>query len=251
MSKLNSTQIKLISIVVPLFNEAKRISMSLPVIEAELNSIEKVYKINCELILVDDGSTDDTKEAIDSILKFKNTKFISYPDNAGKGYALKKGFEATSGDYIFFMDADLSTPIKYIGTFIDIANKDIIIGSRKIDPNLIKKSQSLIRRKLGRGFTLLTNLVLGTSVTDFTCGFKMFPNKIGKKIFSNLTINRWGFDAEIVFLAKYYGCAIREIPVEWSNDRETKVRLSKDVIGSLIDIINIKIRSLKGLYDNK
>ncbi len=250
MSHLDSKIIKSVSVILPLFNESKRIAKSLPIIEEALENIEEKFNAKCELIFVDDGSFDSTVEVVKSILKFKNTKIISYPQNTGKGYAIKKGFEVANGDYVFFMDADLSTPVKYIEEFLEYAGNEIIIGTRKTRPDLVKVSQTLLRKSLGRGFTILTNFILGTSVTDFTCGFKMFPKSLGKKIFRNLTISKWSFDAEIVFLAKYYGYKIREIPVEWTNDADTKVKLSKDILGSLLDILKIKFRSITQAYDN-
>lgn len=251
MPEIDSNKIKSISLIVPLFNESKRIAKSLPVIEGALDTLEKKLAIAGELVLVNDGSTDDTLNVVKSMSRFRNTKIVSYPNNSGKGYAIKKGFEAATGNFIFFVDADLSTPINYIEEFLQYADNAIIIGSRKLQPDLIKVPQSFIRQKGGRAFTIITNFILRTSVTDFTCGFKMFPSAIGKKIFRQVTISRWGFDAEVIYLAKYFGYTIHEVPVVWSNDTGSKVRLSKDVLGSLWDIIKIRINGKRGLYERQ
>ena len=251
MPKVDSNKIKSISLIIPLFNESKRITKSLPIIEDALETLEKEFQITCELILVNDGSTDLTLDVVKSISKFKNTKLLSYPKNAGKGFAVKNGFKAAGGNFIFFMDADLSTPVNYIGEFLQFTDSAIVIGSRKVSSNLIKIPQTFIRQKLGQTFTVITNFILRTSVTDFTCGFKMFPANMGKKIFRNVTISRWGFDAEVIFLAKHFGYTIKEMPVVWSNDTDTKVRLWKDVLGSLLDVLRIRINSFTNNYGSQ
>jgi len=245
--------IKNLSVIVPLFNEANRITRTLPIIDEELKNLERRHGICCELIYVDDGSVDDTPELIKKNSKFHAMQLVSLPRHTGKGGAIKRGFEEATGDYILFMDADLSTPMKYIETFLGCIADDrtILIGSRKVQPGLMKVKQSFIRRKLGHGFTVLCNLLMGTSATDFTCGFKMFPMEAGKRIFDSITISGWGFDAEVIYLANVYNYRIREIPVSWFNDEDSRVRLSRDIIGSLWDIIKIKMNSYGGIYENK
>lgn len=245
-----SRKIKSVSFVIPLYNEQKRIVKTLPKIETFLTQFEKSAKIKPELILVNDGSTDSTIDVVKNILKFKNTKLVNYKNNQGKGYALKQGFKKATGDYILFMDADLSTPLKHIYDFLnqDLDEKTIVIGSRKMKGAKVTKHQPWIRENLGKGFTLISNIFLVWGITDFTCGFKMFPKKIGKKIFSNVTINRWGYDSEVLYLAKKYNCKIVQVPVSWKNDGDSKVKLKRDVLGSLVDIFNIKKNSIKGDY---
>lgn len=241
-----------LSVIVPLFNESRRISKTLPLIENELQQISNRYHIKVELILVNDGSGDDTLALVKSLRRFSDTKYVDLGTNRGKGFAIKKGFEIAAGDYILFMDADLSTPLSYLSVFLDVAGgNQILIGNRKSRADLIKIKQSWLRRNLGRGFTLLCNFILRVPISDFTCGFKLFPRTMGQKIFRNLRIARWGFDAEAMFLAKKYGYAIKEIPVSWSNDDDSKVKLSRDVFRSLADIIRIRINNLRGGYERK
>jgi hypothetical protein len=148
------------------------------------------------------------------------------------------------------MDADLSTPLKHTYDFLNaIEDKNtIIIGSRKTKGANVTKHQPWLRENLGKGFTLLSNIFLVWGVSDFTCGFKMFPNAAGKKIFKNTTINRWGFDSEVLFLAKKYGYNIKEVPVSWKNDGDTKVDLKKDILRSLKDIFEIRVNYYKNRY---
>lgn len=244
--------IKSLTLVIPVYNEEKRIGNTFPIIKNKVLSVEKKLKIKTNVIFVNDGSTDETSNLLNKLIaKDKHFNLIGYGRNKGKGHALKKGFNKAKGDYIVFMDADLSTPLKYLEVFINkIENeKTILIGSRKTVGAHVKKHQPWLREKLGQGFTLLSNIFIVWGVTDFTCGFKMFPNKIGKKIFNKVTINRWGYDSEVLFLAKKYKCKIVEIPVDWNNSEESKVDLKKDVIRSLADIVQIRINNFKNKYN--
>ena len=242
---------KTLSVIIPLFNESKRIARNLPVIETKLEALERNYNMAVELILVNDGSTDSTEKIIREDSHFHTVHVITIMSNKGKGFALKKGFERAIGDHILFIDADLSTPLEHIETFIQAMSDDetILIGTRKVTNGLVKVNQPFLRRKLGQGFTFLSNVLLGTSVSDFTCGFKMFPRDAGKRIFDHVTIDRWGFDAEVIFLAKHFRYQLREIPVTWHNDFDSKVRLVRDVLGSLRDMVRIKLNTYQNVYD--
>lgn len=252
MPEIDSNKIKSISLVIPLFNESKRISRTLPSIKEYLDEIERNYQITCELVLVDDGSTDSTMDVVKALPQFHNTQSLILPQNAGKGFALKTGFERATGNYIFFMDADLSIPLSHIGMFMELAEPDLILlGSRKIQSGLIKNPQPLSRRILGNGFIMLNNLLFGMHYRDFACGFKMFPREIGKRIFKKLTISRWSFDVEVLYLAKKFGYRTKEVPVEWYNDADSKVRLRRDVIGSFIEVIKIRVNSFTGVYESR
>lgn len=247
---------KTISIVIPLYNEEKRIVTTFPKIIEFLEHFVKNKKLSTELVFVNDGSKDNTKQILRKLFRQKQTHpqititFATYPKNMGKGFALRKGFKKASGDFILFMDADLSTPLKHLKVFVEKMEEkqQIIIGSRKMKGAKVKKHQPWIRENLGKGFTLLSNIFLVWGISDFTCGFKMFPKKQGKHLFSLLTINRWGFDSEVLFLAKKHKYKILEIPVEWINDSSTKVNLKRDVFQSLKEIIQIRINNLKKLY---
>src|SRR3989344_1450891 len=146
-------KIKSISIVVPLYNEENRIQKTLPIIEEKLRKIEKKLNIKGEILLIDDGSKDNTYHTIKTISKYKKTKIYKEEINRGKGHALKVGFKNATGDYIIFIDADLSTPLKHINDFIkNIENTNtILIGSRKKKGSNVKKHEPWVREKLGQG----------------------------------------------------------------------------------------------------
>jgi len=139
-------------------------------------------------------------------------------------------------------DADMSTEIKEFRKFLPFIKKgiDVIIGTRKNGESTVKKHQPLYRELLGRGFTLLSNIILDTWVTDFTCGFKAFSKIAKERIFANTIIDRWSYDAEILYLAKKINLPVQEVAVIWKNDPATKVNLSKDLLQTLTDLIKIK-----------
>lgn len=226
-----------ISIVIPIYNEEKRIT--------NLSEIYKYFKrkhLTCEVILVNDGSTDQTAKTLREISKKFKFKLISYRKNRGKGYAIKAGMMKAGGKYRLFTDIDLSTPIEEFNKFIPyFKNYDIIIGSRKKKGAKLIIHQSKLREKLGKGFTKLSQIVLQLDTTDFTCGFKCFSKIAAEGIFSRQRINRWGFDAEILFLAKKFGYKIKEIPVKWSNDPRSRVKFPQDIISSLLDLLKIRL----------
>ncbi len=236
-----------LSIVVPLYNEEKRIKNTFPQIKDHLQNLSNKLDLDIELIFVNDGSKDSTKKILEE-LGIKD--FLTYEKNRGKGFALKCGFDKADGDYILFMDADISTPLKHIEEFLEQIKDDktVLIGSRKMKGAKVKKHQPWLRENLGKGFTLLSNILLVWGISDFTCGFKMFPKQAGKKIFSKVTIERWGFDSEVLFLAKKYKFTIKEIPVEWENEENSKVDLKKDIIKSLGEIFKIRTNSFLKKY---
>lgn len=178
--------------------------------------------------------------------KIKNYKFIkliSYAKNQGKGYALKQGVKQATKPLVLLCDVDFSTPLTELAKLYQpmLKGVDIVIGSRKVKGAKIIKHQSIWREWLGRQFTNLTNLWLDTKVSDVTCGFKLFTAKAAKKLFSLVHINRWAYDAEILFLANKLNVNLKEVPVIWKNDAKTKVNLFKDIIRSIVDLIRIKL----------
>lgn len=237
-----------LSIIIPIFNEEKRLINLLSIF-----NYLKHKKFLSEVILVNDGSTDKSSKVARNIsnkLNSKNIfKLISYSMNKGKGYAIKKGMLKATGQYHLFTDIDLSTPIEEFDKFLMHINKfEILIGSRKKKGAKLLKHQPQVREKLGKGFTKIAQMSLGLNFSDFTCGFKCFSKNATLEIFKRQKISRWGFDPEILFIAKKLGFKIKEIPVTWRNDSETKVRLPHDIISSLADLVKIRYYDLKKLY---
>jgi len=235
-----------LSVIIPLYNEEDR-----------LKNAKKIYKylnrlnINYDVILVNDGSNDSTIQKLNKLLKSFPFTLISYKNNQGKGFAIKKGMLKAKGKYILFIDIDLSTPIEEISKFLPhLGRVDCIIGSRKTKGAKLNKRQVLFRELLGKGFTLLSQQMLNLQVSDFTCGFKCFSRKAARSIFAKQQIRRWGFDSEILFLAKKLGFRIKEIPVRWSNDPRTRVKFPKDLIESFVDLCRIRLNNFFNPLNN-
>ncbi len=234
-----------LSIVIPVFNEERR-----------LGSLDKVlaffrqFSFPWELIIVDDGSVDSTLAILDLWKKWEEVRILTYQPNRGKGYAIKQGMLQARGKYRLFMDIDLSTPLEEFYLFQPFLGQyDVLIGTRKRGRGQIIKPQPWLRESLGRGFTWLTRTILRVEVSDFTCGFKIFSDSAAQFIFPRLRIERWGFDAEVLYLAKKFGFSVHEIGVRWRNDPLTKVNLKKDIWRSFKDLIQIRINDWRGLYE--
>lgn len=233
------------SIIVPCYNETKRI-----------HNLEKILKYlggqkeSWELIVVNDGSLDETLKKLKVLKRKSNFKLISYDTNRGKGYAVKTGMLAASGKFRLFCDIDLSTPIEEIRAFKPFLGKaDVVIGTRKLKGAKVILHQSFLREYLGKGFTLLSQLVLNTWVSDFTCGFKCFSKAASERIFKRTRISRWGFDSEALFLTKKYGLRVKEVPVVWKNDPQSRVRFPRDLINSFAELVAIRYYDwVRGFY---
>lgn len=234
-----------LSIIIPVFNEEQRIH-NVVQIQKYLEKKPFVY----EIIIINDGSFDKTLALLKKIKKELQFKIISYNKNKGKGYAIRQGMLASKGTYRLFTDIDLSTPIKEFDKFIPHLNKnDIIIATRKKKTSILIKRQPLLRENLGKIYTLLSKTALRITVSDFTCGFKCFSEKAAKNIFRKQKIDSWGFDSEILFLAKKNQFKIKEITVRWMNDPRTKVKFPRDIINSLYDLTRIIFYDLRKIYN--
>lgn len=228
-----------LSIVIPVFNEEKRI-VNIEKIAAYVKNLPYVT----ELLIVDDGSTDKTREILNSYSENYSINVITYAQNKGKGHAVKRGVLAAAGKYILFMDVDLSTPLYEIPRVVEKMNIcDVCIATRKSGDAKLVKRQPFMRESMGKGFTLLTRLMLGVPVSDFTCGFKCFSSEAAHTIFQQVTIDGWSFDAQSLALAHRAGLKIAELPVEWADSPGTRVSLIRDVVKSFVDLVRIS-RSL-------
>ncbi|MEI6288248.1 MAG: dolichyl-phosphate beta-glucosyltransferase [bacterium] len=233
------------SIVVPLFNEEKRIDGSLNKIFDFFNSSNQ----QTELIFVNDGSTDRTLEKLNGYAQKFDFQVISYSQNRGKGYAVRQGAQKASGDWILFFDIDLATPLEEFNNLLATLKDDdeVIIGSRRLPDSMIKKSESFLRTFLGQCFTKISNL-LAPGIKDFTCGFKCFSNRAAKDIFFIAKIDRWGFDTEIIFIASLKKKKIRQMPVSWSHDTDSRVKVFGAIFTSANDLFRIIFYYLFGYY---
>lgn len=230
-----------LSLILPVFNEEKRI----------LGSLERIYaflvQLKCpfELIVVDDGSSDQTAIILEKFAKKKtNIEILRLLVNLGKGAAIREGVKISRGKYLFFSDIDLSVSISYLPTFLAslVNGVDVAIASRRVQGSKVKVRQHSLRQSLGHGFTRLSSTMLGLGISDVTCGFKGFTSRSAQGLFSNSRINRWAFDAEILYLARKNNLTVAEIPVEWSNKEGTKVNIFRDLPRSFLDLITIRFR---------
>ena len=239
-----------LSVVIPAYNEEKRISKTLEEINFYLRNQDYSY----EIVVVNDGSTDKTSEIVINIAReTKNIRFINNKVNRGKGAAVKQGMLESKGEYRLFTDADNSTSIDHIEKVWPFFDKgyDIVIGSRDAKDALGAKQaikQPFFRRFLGDFGNIIIQIIVVPNIWDTQCGFKCFTASSANKIFSRLRINRWGFDIEALFIGRILGYKkIGIIPVYWINDPNSKVNL-KGYLQVFKEIFQIRWYHLKGFY---
>jgi dolichyl-phosphate beta-glucosyltransferase len=236
----------MISVLIPVYNEENRLSSNLDKIFSYL----KTFGQKCEVVIINDGSTDNTSKLLEEYKQKYSLKVLSHEKNLGKGAAIQTGINSSSGGLILFTDIDLSVPIDFLSKFYEASkDADIVIGSREHKSSQVEVKQFFLRELAGLMFTYLTNAILWVGATDFTCGFKLFNREAAEKIFSKQKIKRFAFDAESLFLAKKYGYKIVELPIIWRHDKGTKVRFPQDMIESFISLIMIRVNDLLGKYD--
>lgn len=234
-----------ISIIIPVFNEKKVIGGTLNAVYDYLNKQD--FFSSFEVIMVDDGSNDGALDTIKSEA-YPALKIIRQPINLGKGAAIKTGVENANGDWLLFLDADYSTPIAELEKFLPrLSEADILIGSRALKDSRIVVHQPLFRELRGKLGNKLIRLVLGLKFKDTQCGFKLFSRKTSV-IFKKQTSKRWGFDFELLFLAKKYGFSVKEIAITWFNNRDSKFK-KFDHFKTFFELIKIYLNNLTGQYD--
>jgi dolichyl-phosphate beta-glucosyltransferase len=230
-----------LSIIIPAYNESKRILPYLYEIFDYINS----QQIRAEVIVVNDGSKDDTAEIISNESRtFNNLSLLNQPQNMGKGAAVRAGVVHSRGKNVLFTDADGSTPIKELKRMMIALNSggEVIAGSRALFSTETKIETVWYRKVLGRVFNFMVNLLILPGVKDTQCGFKLFTAKAAHILFSNQTLNGFSFDLELLYLTKKFGFAFREVPVNWHNVEGSKVNLVTDSTKMFIDIFRIILR---------
>ncbi|MCA9782141.1 MAG: glycosyltransferase family 2 protein [Candidatus Delongbacteria bacterium] len=237
-----------LSVVIPAWNEERRI---VPSLERALPVLARLVPRH-EIVVVDDGSADRTLDVAREVCARFDAPFagFSLEHNRGKGGAVKAGMLAARGEFVLFCDADQSTPMTALEGFLPgmAHNAPVLIGTRKSREARIERHQPWLRESMGKAFTGLARALIGVQVTDFTCGFKIFRRDAAREIFGRQTVNDWSFDAEILFLARALDYPIQEVPVTWTNDTDTKVRLLRDSINSFAGLLRIRRQQRAGLY---
>jgi len=238
------------SIVIPAYNEAGRIPATLQ----EVVDTVRQKGWSAEVIVVDDGSTDTTAEVVRRFAaSAPEVRLLQNPGNRGKGFSVRSGLLQALGEVVMFTDADLSAPMEEAqGLFDAIANgADIAIGSRWLERTRQTIRQPLYRQFFGRCFNAVTRFVMGLPFADTQCGFKAFTRAAAQTVFQLQTIERWGFDPEILFIAFKRGYRIKEVPVSWAHDERTRMSYLKDGIQMLEEIAIVRWNALTGRYNRQ
>jgi glycosyltransferase involved in cell wall biosynthesis len=235
------------SIIIPAYNEAERLSASLE----KILSYMAEHGWAAEILVVNDGSRDNTADVVRSFgTTNKAVKLVENPGNRGKGYSVRHGMLEAQGDVLLFTDADLSSPIYEAEKLFRAleAGADVAIGSRWLNPTLQTEKQPWLRQLYGRLFNLLLRVLLGLKQKDTQCGFKAFNRRSGDAIFPRQHIERWGFDPELLFLARTLGFKVAEVPVEWAHDHRSKINPIRDGARMFAEILAVRWNALRGRY---
>ena len=240
-----------LSIVIPAYNEAVRLGNTLL---AVVDYLRESWP-DAEVIVVDDGSTDDTAGIARSIFSDSGslrTSVISYKSNLGKGRAVRLGLLAARSDVALFSDADLSTPITEAPKLVEpilSGQFDLTFGSRALDRKLIGVHQPWRREQGGRVFNLAVRLATGLPFWDTQCGFKAFRMSVCRPLVEAATVDRFGFDVELLYLAFRAGLRLKEVPVRWDHNEGSKISLMSDSFRMLSEVGLIRQQARRGVYD--
>ncbi|HEY2962093.1 MAG TPA: dolichyl-phosphate beta-glucosyltransferase [Pyrinomonadaceae bacterium] len=241
-----------LSVVIPAYNEAVRLGKTL---SAVVNYLRQSSP-DAEVIVVDDGSTDHTATLAREVFNDSGslrTSVISYKSNLGKGRAVRLGLLAARGDVALFSDADLSTPISEAPKLVDpivSGQFDVTFGSRALDRELIGVHQSWRREQAGRIFNLAVRLATGLPFWDTQCGFKAFRMSVCRPLVEAATVDRFGFDVELLYLAFRAGLRLKEVPVRWDHNEGSKVSVMSDSFRMLSEVGLIRQQARRGAYDS-
>jgi dolichyl-phosphate beta-glucosyltransferase len=242
----------LLSIVIPAYNEEKRIGRSLEAILEFLTSAN----YSAEVVVVNDGSKDNTAAVVAGFVdKFRGCGFdlrlLTNDPNRGKGYSVKRGLTESRGEIVLFTDADLSSPITEAPKLLDPiveGRADVAFGSRALDRKLIGVRQPMLRDFGGRVFNLILRTITGLRFKDTQCGFKAFRREPALPVFRLQSIERFGFDPEILYIAKKRGLKLLEVPVIWNDSEGSTVNYAHDSIIMVMDLLRIRKNDLSGRY---
>jgi len=240
-----ATTSSMFSIVIPAYNEGKSLPVSLPVVRDYLSTHFPVF----EIVLVDDGSTDDTVGIANEFAKsHPEVRVLRLPQNRGKGAAVRAGMLAARGDVIVFTDADLSTPMEEIDKALGFLNEgaDLVIGSRSLPASEIQRHQPVSREVMGRTFNLLVRGMFGLPFRDTQCGFKCYRRKAAQAIYSQTRIDGFAFDVETLVIARHLGCQVVEMPVHWLDSPQSTVRIPRHVLMMMWELFRIALREAVG-----
>jgi len=236
------------SIILPAFNEGSRIGLSL---EKALAFIRQ-QGWKAEIIVVNDGSSDETARVVQAFMRgAPELRLLENPGNRGKGYSVRHGMLNARGEVLVFSDADLSSPIAESTKLIAAIEQgaDLAFGSRWLLAETQTRRQSLMRQLAGRAYNVLSRLLLGLPYKDMQCGLKAFSRRAGEIVFTRQQIERWGFDPELLFIARKFGLKMTEVAVEWAHDDRSKINPLVDGIKMFWELLRIRMNSLAHHYE--
>jgi dolichyl-phosphate beta-glucosyltransferase len=237
-----------LSVVVPAYNEERRLGASLERIAAWLEA----RAIDGEIVVVDDGSADGTARVATEQLKGRRGRVLRQPENRGKGAAVRRGALEAQGRWVLLSDADLSSPIEEYDTLAAAARErdaDVAIGSRGLRESKIEVRQNLVRQSMGKTFNLAIRTMTGLPFRDTQCGFKLMDRERVRPLFEKMVVDRFAFDVELLFLCRKFGLAVVEVPVVWRNAPGSKVSIFRDPLNMLADVARVRWRFRRGLYN--
>ena len=235
------------SIIIPAYNESSRLGKTLDRVLAYVSA----QQWDAEIIVVNDGSRDRTPDLVrEYATHHPNLRLVENPGNRGKGYSVRNGMLNATGEILLFSDADLSAPIEEAPKLLAgiQSGADVVIGSRWLRPELQTHRQSLLRQLYGRVFNLILRVLLGLNFKDTQCGFKAFTRSAAQKIFPQQKIERWGFDPELLYLARKSHLKVVEIGVAWAHDEGTRINPLRDGTRMFGEVLKIRWNAMTGKY---
>jgi dolichyl-phosphate beta-glucosyltransferase len=235
-----AAEVPKLSVVVPCYNEEQRLPRTIEQIERHLAARGESY----ELILVDDGSADGTRRVMDEAAeRNKAIRIVALPENRGKGRALAEGVKVSRGEEVLVTDADLSTPIEELEKLEGALARGagVAIASRAVKGSRVELSQPLYRVLMGKVFNLIVQAVLLPGIWDTQCGFKLFRGDVAREVFPELTTDGFGYDPEVLYLAKKRGVRIAELPVVWRNSAPTKVMAVRSSLDMFRHVVQVRL----------
>jgi glycosyltransferase involved in cell wall biosynthesis len=235
------------SIIIPAYNESERITATLESVAA----YARQQQWDVEVLVVNDGSRDNTVAVVEQLARAHPfIRIIENPGNRGKGYSVRNGMLQSRGEILLFSDADLSSPIEEAPKLFEAlaAGADVAIGSRWLRAELQSQRQPLMRQIYGRMFNVALRVLLGLNFRDTQCGFKAFRREAAQRIFPLQKIERWGFDPEILFLARKLGFRTVEVPVRWAHSAGTRLHPLRDGMRMVWEIFRVRWYAITGQY---
>lgn len=237
-----------LSIVIPAYNEEKRLGESVRKISSYLDA----SGTDAEILVVDDGSTDGTAGLAAKALEGRRGRVLRNGDNRGKGYSVRHGVVEARGRFVLLTDADLSTPIEEhakLAAVLRDRDLDVVIGSRALPNSDVQVRQGWVRKRMGRSFNAIIRVSTGLPFRDTQCGFKLMDRDRVKPLFDKMVVNRFAFDVELLFLCARFGLSVADVPITWRNVTGSKVSLIRDPLNMIADVLRVRWRFRRGLYN--